>query len=724
MKKLILLLLSFMIANIAFSEDYLLSTSNNSILINATRGQKAYIDYYGTRIDKSEIPSIRATRANMHQESYPCFGLACSEQKALSVTLPDGNMSLDLTVENVSTKETQEGTVLEITLQDKIYSFCVKQYFKAYKGTDIISTLTELINNCKKPVYLDKFESGILSFHRGDNWLTHFHGAWGAENMLEEEALTSGDKIIGNKVGIRNTQTNNPSFMLSMDGRPQENSGIVVGGILAWSGNFRLLFHVNNSEIMAVAGMNPENSRYKLKKNEQLTTPEFAYSYSTVGKGGISRAFHKWARKYKLKHGDQERRILLNSWEGVYLKVNETKMNQMMHDISEMGGELFVMDDGWFGNKYPRNTDSTSLGDWEVCHKKLPHGIEGLLQTAEKNNIKFGIWIEPEMTNTKSELYKKHPDWILSIDNRPLSKGRGGTEVMLDLTNPEVQDFVFGIVDNLLTKYPRIAYIKWDANCEIMDYGSHYLPKDEQSHLYIDYQKGLIKTLKRIRQKYPDVTLQACASGGGRVNYGLLPYFDEFWTSDNTDAYQRIFIQWGVSNFYPAIAMAAHVSANKNHQTRRITPLKFRFDVAMTGRLGLEIQPKDMNQKEKDFAKRAIRTYKQIRPIIQFGDLYRLISPYDNKNIASLLYTTEDKNEAVFFVYKMKHLINEIIPTVRLDGLDSNKKYKLTELNPLNSKNPYIIKSAISGKILKEQGIRVPLKKEYSSMVLKLEAVK
>lgn len=223
------------------------------------------------------------------------------------------------------------------------------------------------------------------------------------------------------------------------------------------------------------------------------------------------------------------------------------------------------------------------------------------------------------MANTKSELFEKHPDWILHIKNRPLSTGRGKTQVVLDLTNPEVQDFVFGVVDNLMTKYPEIYYMKWDDNSSFMDYGSPYLPQEKQSHLYIEYHRGLHKVLKRIRDKYPNLVLQACAGGGGRVNYGILPYFNEFWTSDDTDALQRIFIQWGVSSFYPAIAMGAHVSADRNHQTGRSLPLKFRFDVAMSGRLGMEIQPKNMNETDKAFAARAIKAYKEIRPVVQLA---------------------------------------------------------------------------------------------------------
>ncbi|SCH31368.1 Alpha-galactosidase [uncultured Bacteroides sp.] len=543
---------------------------------------------------------------------------------------------------------------------------------------------------------------------------------------MDEEKLTNGQKVIANKDGLANTETDNPSFMLSLDGKPQEETGKVFGGVLAWSGNYKLKLDVRNTALNIIAGMNEESSQYILEPKETFVTPEFAMTYSNNGKGGVSRAFHHWARQYKMNQGERLHDILLNSWEGVYFKVNQKGMDEMMEAFSAMGGELFVMDDGWFGNKYPRNGGNSSLGDWEVCKEKLPEGIEGLLASARKHHIKFGIWIEPEMSNTKSELFEKHPDWILKIDNRPLSTGRGKTQVVLDLTNPKVQDFVFGVVDNLMANYPEISYMKWDDNCSLLDYGSSYLPKNKQSHLYIEYNRGLQKVLQRIRAKYPELVMQLCAGGGARVNYGLLPYFDEFWTSDDTDALQRIYMQWGVSGFFPAIAMASHVSADKNHQTGRRIPLKFRFDVAMSGRLGMEIQPKDMNDVDKAFAKRAIAAYKDIRPVVQFGDLYRLVSPYDNKGVSSLMYVTSEKNKAVFYAYKISHFINMVIPKVCMNGLDPSKNYRLVDLTPVDSSKPCDLNGKIiSGKILMEEGIALKslLKSEYSSLALQLQAV-
>ena len=726
MKQSLIAAIGLLLSSSLFAKDYLISTSKTSLLITANAGEPSKMQYYGVSIAPGQIQSIYDAGLVLNANSYPAFGLQTVGEKAIAITQPDGNMSLDLAVDAVTQYTSKDGEITEVLLKDKIYPVWVKQCYKAYKGTDIITTWVEIGNAGKKPVTLFQFASAYLPMFRGDNWLTHFHGAWGAEHTMDEEKLTNGQKVIANKDGLANTETDNPSFMLSLDGRPQEESGKVFGGVLAWSGNYKLKLDVRNTALNIIAGMNEESSQYILEPKETFVTPEFAMTYSTNGKGGVSRAFHHWARQYKMNQGERLHDILLNSWEGVYFKVNQKGMDEMMEAFSAMGGELFVMDDGWFGNKYPRNGGNSSLGDWEVCKEKLPEGIEGLLASARKHHIKFGIWIEPEMSNTKSELFEKHPDWILKIDNRPLSTGRGKTQVVLDLTNPKVQDFVFGVVDNLMANYPEISYMKWDDNCSLLDYGSSYLPKNKQSHLYIEYNRGLQKVLQRIRAKYPELVMQLCAGGGARVNYGLLPYFDEFWTSDDTDALQRIYMQWGVSGFFLAIAMASHVSADKNHQTGRRIPLKFRFDVAMSGRLGMEIQPKDMNDVDKAFAKRAIAAYKDIRPVVQFGDLYRLVSPYDNKGVSSLMYVTSEKNKAVFYAYKISHFINMVIPKVCMNGLDPSKNYRLVDLTPVDSSKPCDLNGKIiSGKILMEEGIALKslLKSEYSSLALQLQAV-
>lgn len=580
---------------------------------------------------------------------------------------------------------------------------------------------------------MNQFASAYLPIRRGNVWLSSLSGSWANEGRLVQEALTPGMKIIKNKDGVRNSHTAHAEVMFSLDGKPQENTGNVIGAALCYTGNYKLRIDTDDSEYhQFYAGINEENSAYNLAKGEKFQTPPLALTYSQEGLSGASRNFHRWGRSYRLAHGNTPRKILLNSWEGVYFDINQAGMDQMMGDIASMGGELFVMDDGWFGDKYPRNTDNSSLGDWVVDKRKLPEGIEGLLRDAKKHGINFGIWIEPEMSNTTSELYEKHPDWILKAPEREPVLGRGGTQVVLDLANPEVQDFIFQVVDNLMTSYPEIDYIKWDANMGIMNHGSNYLTKDNQSHMYIEYHRGFEKVCQRIRAKYPDLTIQACASGGGRANWGCLPYFDEFWVSDNTDALQRIYMQWGTSYFFPAIAMASHISAAPNHQTFRTIPLKYRIDVAMSGRLGMEIQPKNMTDEEKALCKQAIADYKQIRPIVQFGDIYRLVSPYDRLGVASLMYTTPEKDKAVFYWWKTEHFVNEHLPRVKMAGLNPDKQYRIKELNRIDNQPLSFEGKSFSGEFLMSNGLEIPYKhtvdyhkqNDYASRVLLLEEVR
>ena len=708
------------------NRTHVLSSDKSSLVVTTNDGGTAYYQYFGPRISSDDISGLFGVNANFTGNTLPTFGPDPNGEKALSVEMPDGNMSLDLKMDSLRRTTDGKGELLILTFTDRVYPLTVRQYFRHYAGTEVFSTWYDITNNAKKgAVKLITFASASVPFTRSNNYLTQFHGGWVSESYMTEEKLPDGQTVIADKAGLRNAFGSNPGFMISIDGKPAENAGEVFGCNLLWSGNYKTRIEASANRLNVISGINDDTSLYSLVPGETFSTPEFVMTFSKEGKGGVSRAFHKWARLYAIANGDKLRDVLLNSWEGVYFNVNQETMDQMMGDIASLGGELFVMDDGWFGDKYPRNNDKSSLGDWMVCEKKLPQGIGGLTQSARRNGIKFGIWIEPEMANTKSELYEKHPDWVLQHTNRPLRQGRGGTQVVLDLCNPKVQDFVFGVTDKLLSENPEIAYIKWDCNADIMNYGSLYLPKDKQSELYVRYHRGLHKVLDRIRAKYPDVTIQLCASGGGRVGYGLLPWFDEFWTSDNTDAYQRLFIQWSDSHFYPAIAMASHVSASPNHQTGREVPIKFRFDVAMSGRLGMEIQPKNMSDREKEFSKRAIEAYKSVRPVIQLGDQYRLISPYDKGAMAALMYADETKDHAVLFVYRTDYLNGQAMPKVRLDGVDENKNYRIKDLTPLNPSKPSNLNGkVVSGRVLKYAGLNVSgsLSRPWTSLTLELTA--
>lgn len=652
-----------------------------------------------------------------------------ASQWALAVDHADGNMTLKMAVDGYEQKQEGNATVTRVHMRDVYYPLYVDVCYKAYKDVDIIETWTEVRNNEKKSVTLKRFDSACLPIRRGNVWLSHLYGAWANEGQLSEEPLKPGMTVIENRDGTRNSHTSHAEVMFSLDGKARENEGEVIGAALVYSGNYKLRVNTNEGDYhQFFAGIDVDESEYHLAKGESFVTPALALTYSREGLSGASRSFHKWGREYKLMHGNRERKILLNSWEGVYFDINEKGMDQMMADIASMGGELFVMDDGWFGVKYPRKSDNCALGDWVVDKNKLPNGIGGLIKSAKQHGVKFGIWIEPEMTNTVSELYEKHPDWIIKPAHRDPVLGRGGTQLVLDLSNPKVQDFAFSIVDNLMTQYPEIDYIKWDANMDMANHGSQYLSADKQSHLYIEYHRGFEKVCQRIRAKYPDLTIQACASGGGRANWGVLPYFDEFWVSDNTDALQRVYMQWGTSYFFPAIAMASHISAAPNHQTFRTVPLKYRIDVAMSGRLGMEIQPKNMTDEEKTLCKNAIADYKRIRPVVQMGNIYRLLSPYDKQGAASLMYVSDQKDKAVFYWWKMETFVNQHVPRVRMAGLDPNKTYRITELNRIDNEPLSFEGKSFTGAYLMANGLELPYnhkvdyhkQNDYASRVLYL----
>lgn len=721
---------AMLLAGSLLAQTLCVSTPRTSLVLSAPEGGTLKCLYYGNKLAAGDVKNLETVETG--HDAYPAYGMACPTETAIAVKHADGNLSLQLVV--IGTQESSEGDarLTVVKLKDKVYPFYVDVCYRAWQDADVIETWTEIRHGEKKPVLLTQFASGYLPIRRGEVWLSSLYGSWANEGRLCQEALVPGMKVIKNKDGVRNSHTDHAEVMFSLDGHPQENSGSVIGAALCYSGNYKLRIETHDDEYHHFfAGINEENSAYNLAKDELFRTPELALTYSGEGLSGSSRNFHRWARLHRLAHGTTPRKILLNSWEGVYFDINQEGMDQMMGDIASMGGELFVMDDGWFGDKYPRKNDSSSLGDWTVDKNKLPDGIGGLIADAQKHGIRFGIWIEPEMANTTSELYEQHPDWIIKAPEREPVLGRGGTQVVLDLANPAVQDFIFKIVDDLMTAYPEIDYIKWDANMAIMNHGSQYLTKDNQSHLYIEFHRGFEKVCQRIRAKYPDLTIQACASGGGRANYGVLPYFDEFWVSDNTDALQRVYMQWGTSYFFPAIAMASHISAAPNHQTFRVIPLKYRIDVAMSGRLGMEIQPKNMTEEEKALCRKAISEYKEIRPVVQMGDIYRLLSPYDNLGVASLMYVTPEKDKAVFYWWKTEHFVNQHLPRIKMAGLCPDKMYKVRELNRIDNVPLSFEGKAFSGAYLMANGLEIPYnhtvdyhkQTAYASRVLCLEAV-
>ncbi len=708
------------------------STPALSLILDAEQGTPLEYVYFGPRLSDADIPQVFA--AETHSPAYPAYGVESSIPYALAVTHADGSLASDLRVESTSQSTDTDGAVTtRIRLRDTIYPFYVDVCYLTYPDCDVIETWTEISHGEATPVRLTEYPSLFLPVRRGNVWLSHISGAWGNEGQLNAEPLGPGVKSIRNRDGIRNSQASHAEIMLSLDGKPDERTGRTIGAALCYSGNFDISLNTDLSDRhKLIMGIDPANASYTLAPGEVFTTPTAAISWSDRGTSGVSRNFHRWGRAHRISHPSTPRPILLNSWEGIYFDVNKPVVEKMMQDIADMGGELFVLDDGWFGSKYPRDNDRQGLGDWTVDRRKLPEGIGALVKSADRKGLRFGLWIEPEMVNRYSELYEAHPDWIIKANGRDPIYGRGGTQLVLDLGNPEVQEHVFSVFDRVMTENPDISYIKWDSNMNLKNPGSQYLASDRQSHLLIEWHRGLEKVLKRLREKYPDVIIQACGAGGGRVNWGIMPYFDEFWVSDNTDPLQRIYIQWGTSYFFPAMAMAQHISASPCHATHRATPIKYRVDVAMSGRLGLELQPSQMTPYEREFCRNAIEAYKEIRPTVQFGDQYRLHSPYDGDGVAALMYVDEPRDHAVFFWYKTEDFHNHHYPRVTMDGLDPDKIYRVTELNAIDATPlPYEGKT-FSGRYLMDAGLDLPyrhypadisLMSDYSSRVLRLDAI-
>ncbi len=690
------------------AEHYTLSTPNSTLVLTADAGEPLYFRYYGAT---ASLDEVFASYRSIKYEAFRSYGTRCDKPHAVLVKHADGDNATSLVVESAEQNEDNLTRCLTFTLRDVAHPFKVKVHYAAYKDCDVVKTWAEYVNCGKKAVSLQKYMSSVLPVVSQECVLLHMNGDHANECHENVEPLGEGIKVLSTQDGSRPAAQNQAAFMLGTDGRLDETCGNVIAGTLLWTGNFQMEFintRIDKEPVLVMAGINPTGSDYTLEGGATFIAPEMVYTYSTKGKGQASRNLHYWARHHQILDGTKSREVLLNSWEGVHMDIKQDEMNAMMSDFKQMGGELFVMDDGWFGSEKHKRTDPTKgLGDWDVDATKLPGGIDVLVEYAKSQDMKFGIWIEPEMVNTKSELYEKHPDWVLRHEAFEPSYGRGNTQLLLDLTNHKVQDFVFGVVDNLISNHPELYYIKWDHNMSMHNASSPYLPKRLQSNLQVEYQKGLKSILDRVRAKHPHFVIQLCSAGGFRLNYGFMPYFQEVWPSDHTDAMQRLYIQWGVLNFYPSNILAAHVCSDHNKYTQRVTPIKFRFDVASMCRLGMEMVPAHLTEAQLAYAKRAIAEYKRLRDVIQQGDLYKLVSPYEgNRDHAALMYVNGDRSKSAVFLYRTiftRHMADKVF---KMQGLDPNRNYLIREVCPETEGQPVKLDGkVVSGRFLMEEGV-------------------
>jgi alpha-galactosidase len=706
-----------------------IATSNTVLVLQTDKNARLRTVYFGKPLDnESEYAAVTAhykydeSNAGIYNSSYTPAGTWNLSEPAIQVKHADGNPSLELKYISHKKENIDANTAItSILLKDPVYPFEVTLFYKVWAKENVIEQWTEIRHQEKKAVVLQKYASANLYFSNKDFYLTSFQGEYLKEMQPIETKLLQGIRTVDSKLGTRSMLLQTPNFMVSFGKPASENEGTVLLGQLAWSSNFKLDFEIDSHKnLRLIAGINPFASEYALAPNEIFKTPSLIYALSNHGAGEASRNLHDWARKYRILDGQGERLTLLNNWEATYFDFDENKIKALFKDTKDLGVDMFLLDDGWFGNKYPRNNDDAGLGDWQENKKKLPSGLGYLVKEAKKEGVKFGIWIEPEMVNPKSELYEKHLDWVIRQPQRPEIYYRN--QMVLDLSNPEVQDFVFGIVDNLFVKNPELAFIKWDCNAVIYNAYSAYLNKKglPQSNLYVDYVKGLYKVLQRIRAKYPKVPMMLCSGGGGRGDYEFLKYFTEFWPSDDTEPLERIFMQWDYSYFFPSIALDNHVTDWGKQ------PLKFRVDVASMGKLGFDIVASKLSENDKLFCKQAIANYQSFKDVVWHGDIFRLVNPHEN-DIAALMYVNPDKSKAIVFNYLVntRFSITATERPVVLNGLNPTKKYSIKEINLVPGVASTIASDKVfTGDFLMKVGFNPDVTLQRTSVLLEINEVK
>lgn len=728
-QRIVFTVVSLMVLKINVAQTIPIQTQNAALVLQADAQKHLRIVHFGKPLQNNteyEITTAMLDRreegANNNNLAFTVAGInANMVEPAIAVVHADGNNSVDLLYQSHTTTATADGATLTIvTLKDPVYPLTVKLFYKAWKNEDVIEQWSSIRHQEKGKIVLNKYASANLYFFNHDYYLTSYNGVWGRELQPEHTQLKQGMHTIQSRLGTRENLHGSQNFMLALDDKATETTGTVLLGQLAWHGNYAIQFETDAYQnLHLVAGINPYQSAYELKPDEEFNTPRFIYTLSHEGKGKGARNLHNWMRNHNLLDGKGQRLTLLNNWEATYFNFNQEKLVSLFAGAKELGVDMFLLDDGWFANKYPRDHDRAGLGDWQENKKKLPDGIPYLVREAGKQGIKFGIWVEPEMVNPKSELYEKHLDWVLREEKRPEIYFRN--QLVLDLTNPEVQDFVFGVIDKLFTQNPDLAFIKWDCNSPLFNGHSKYLERKKipQSHLYVEYGRGLEKVLKRVRAKYPKVPMMLCSGGGGRTDYELLKYFTEFWPSDDTDPVERIFMQWEYSYYYPSMTVCNHVTEWSNKS------LKYRIDVASMGKLGFDIDVQKLKPEDMEFCKQAVKNYNSFKNIVWHGDMYRLKSPFET-NMASLMYVSPEKNKAVMFNYlsDWRYIFTATQSPIRLQGLDANKKYRITEVNLEAGKKSEIVQGKeYSGDFLMNVGFNPKVNLSRTSVVLMIESI-
>ncbi|MBD5525488.1 MAG: alpha-galactosidase [Lachnospiraceae bacterium] len=698
-----------------YNQNYVLETDNTTYCFRVLPTGHLEHLYYGRKITLADDEDMKALvekhtfmpgNTNAYDQENTTFSLedirlemssygkGDIREPFIEVIHADGSYTSDFLFESAqitkgkeaydtlpaSYDEAGETDHLCVVLKDRQYALTLELHYYVYEDCDVIARSARLMNDSEDEIKLTRLMSAQVDFDTPEYVLTTFNGAWAREMKRTDTRLLSGRHVNASYTGTSSNRAN-PFVMLSKP-ETSEDLGDCYGFNLIYSGNHYEAAEVSGyGKTRLVMGINPQSFCFRIGAGECFEAPEAVMSYSHEGYNGMSRHMHRFVREHivrgKWKH--KTRPVLLNSWEASYFDINERKLLQLAKAGKEVGIELFVMDDGWFGS---RDDDTQSLGDWEVNRKKLPDGVEGLARKVKDLGLDFGIWVEPEMVNVKSKLYVEHPDWVLMIPDKPHSEGRN--QRILDLTRKEVQDYIIEEMSRIFSS-AEIAYVKWDMNRTVTDYYSSALPAERQGEVAHRYVMGLYRCMKELTERFPDILFEGCAAGGNRFDLGILCYFPQIWASDDTDALCRTEIQTGYSYGYPMSVVSAHVSACPNHQTLRTTPLETRFHVACFGICGYECNFCDMKKEELAAVKAQIELYKEWREVLQWGTFYRgrtfseqgdgSCLSGNSGNVTEWTCVSEDRSKAVGFLLQKLVAPNTQYAFYKAKGLDPEQKY-------------------------------------------------
>jgi alpha-galactosidase len=645
-------------------------------------------------------------------KEFAGWGGGLYTEPALKVTFPDGNR--DLVLHYVS--HTINRDALTVTVKDEERAVVVELRYTIDPATGIVGRSAAIENKTAAPIMIEAAAAATWNLPRGTDYsLRYLTGRWAGEWRLEKQALLPGEVVLQSKRGSTGHQ-NNPWFAIERGEHQDEESGDVWFGALAWSGSWRITVEQDQlQQIRVTGGFNPFDFGYKLLPGKELETPVFYGGYSHAGIGEASRILHRFELTKILPQAPtpRPRPVIYNSWEATEFRVDMPGQSALADKAASIGVERFIMDDGWFGQ---RKDDHAGLGDWYVNKEKFPDGLKPLIDHVHSQGMDFGLWVEPEMVNPDSDLYRKHPEWVLNFPGRPRTEQRN--QLVLNLARKDVRDYVYGFLDDLLA-HNEIAFLKWDYNRNWSEPGWPAVAPDEQKEVYVEYTRNLFGILAELRKKYPNVEIESCSGGGGRVDLGILGYTDEVWPSDNTDPFDRLSIQDGFTYAYTPGVMMAWVTDSPSWANNRSTTVAYRFLSSMQGGLGVGANLNKWNDADFATAKELIAAYKGIRETVQHGSLYRLVSPRNGSEQSVTESVSTDKKQAALFAFLHSSTMGYPYPRVFLRGLDAKTTYKVTSIaGTLTKDSP----TSASGAYWMSRGVDVELRGDLQAAAFRFDA--